>query len=132
MTDHRGSPPNADTPFTPAARSASSRVRQKERFWPTPPHCGLPLSMTFDLARLGWKFLMVVALRAAKLAAGGPAAILEMQRMTAEKTAAMLEAQTAAAMALATGSSPRAATRKAVAPYRRRVKANRRRLVRKK
>ena len=69
---------------------------------------------------------MVMGLRAAKLAAGGPAAILEAQRMTAEKTAAMLEAQAALAMALATGSNPRAATRKAVAPYRRRVKANRR------
>ena len=97
-----------------------------------PLHRGQPLSMTLDLARLGWECWMVMALRAAKLAAGGPAAILEAQRMTAEKTAAMLEAQTAAAMALATGSSPRAATRKAVAPYRRRVKANRQRLVRKK
>jgi hypothetical protein len=87
-----------------------------------PPHPGQPLSMTLDLARLGWECWMDMGLRAAKLAAGGPTAILEAQRMTTEKTAAMLEAQAAAAMALATGSSPRAATRKAVAPYRRRVK----------
>jgi hypothetical protein len=39
-----------------------------------PPHRGLPLSMTFDLARLGWESWVVMALRAAKLAAGGPAA----------------------------------------------------------
>jgi hypothetical protein len=36
-----------------------------------PPHRGLPLSMTFDLARLGWESWVVMALRAAKLAAGG-------------------------------------------------------------
>jgi hypothetical protein len=97
-----------------------------------PRRRGQPLSMTLGLARLGWECWMVMGLRAAKLAAGGPAAILEAQRMTAEKTAAMLEAQAASAMALATGNGPRAATRKAVAPYSRRVKANRRRLVRKK
>jgi geranylgeranyl pyrophosphate synthase len=60
----------------------------------------------------------------------GRTAVLEAQRMTAEKTAAMLEAQAAAGMALATGSSSRAAARKVVAPYRRRVKSNRRRLMR--
>jgi hypothetical protein len=77
------------------------------------------------------KFLEAVADAPRGRVVGDGAVYLAM-RMTAEKTAAMLEAQAAAAMALATGSSPRAATRKAVAPYRRRVKANRRRLVRKK
>jgi hypothetical protein len=46
--------------------------------------------------------------------------------------AAMLEGQAAAVMAIATGSSKAAVTRKAIAPYRRRVKENRRRLTRKK
>ena len=46
----------------------------------------------FDLARLGAEAWMVVALRLAKLAAGGPAAALEAQRMVAEKSAAALEA----------------------------------------
>jgi hypothetical protein len=50
--------------------------------------------------------------------------------MVAEKAAAMLEAQAAAGMALATGASRDAAVRKALTPIRRRVKANRRRLTR--
>jgi hypothetical protein len=89
----------------------------------------LPLGMAFDLARLGFEAWMVIGLRMAKLAAGGPAAAREAQRMTAEKAAAMLEAQTAASVAAATGSSHAAVVRKAIRPYRRRVKANRRRLT---
>ena len=42
-----------------------------------------------------------------------------------------LEGQAAAGMAVATGSSKAAVARKAIAPYRRRVKENRRRLTRK-
>jgi hypothetical protein len=92
-------------------------------------HRNLPFGMAFDLARIGFEAWMVIALRTAKLAGGGPAAVLEAQRMTTEKTAAMWEAQAAAGMALATGSSRRATARKTMAPYRRRVKANRRRLT---
>jgi hypothetical protein len=91
----------------------------------------LPISFAFDLARLGFEAWMVIGLRTAKLAMGGPAAMLEAQRMVAEKTAAMLEGQAAAGMAVATGSSKAAVARKAIAPYRRRVKENRRRLTRK-
>jgi len=91
----------------------------------------LPISFAFDLARLGFEAWMVIGLRTAKLAMGGPAAMLEAQRMVAEKTAAMLEGQAAAGMAVATGSSKVAVARKAIAPYRRRVKENRRRLTRK-
>src|SRR5262249_49635475 len=89
----------------------------------------LPISFAFDLARLGFEAWMVIGLRAAKLAMGGPAAMLEAQRMVAEKTAAMLEDQAAAGMAIATGSSKAAVAQKAIAPYRRRVKENRRRLT---
>jgi hypothetical protein len=88
-------------------------------------------SLAFDFARLGAEAWMVVGLRFAKLAAGGPAAALEAHRMVAEKSAAALEAQFAAAMALATGASHAAAGSKALAGYRRRVRANRRRLMRK-
>src|SRR5262245_2381041 len=91
----------------------------------------LPISFAFDLARLGFEAWMVIGLRTAKLAMGGPAAMLEAQRMVAEKTAAMLESQVAAGMAAATGSSKAAVARKTIAPYRRRVKENRRRLTRK-
>ena len=58
-------------------------------------------------------------------------AMLEAQRMLAEKSAAAFEAQVAAGLALATGARPRTAGRKALAGYRRRVNANRRRLMRK-
>ena len=84
----------------------------------------------FDLARLGAEAWMVIGLRMAKLAAGGPAGLLEAQRMTAEKAGAALEAQLAAGMALASGATAAAAGRKALKGYRRRVKANRRRLYR--
>jgi hypothetical protein len=73
---------------------------------------------------------MVMYLRTAKLAAGGPAGLLEAQRMLAEKRAAMLEAQTALGIAVATGSTLSTTTSKVMAPYRRRVKANRLRLAR--
>ena len=89
-------------------------------------------SFAFDAARLGIEAWMVMGLRLAKLAAGGPAASLEAYRMVAEKSAAAAEAQVAAAMALATGASPAAAGGKALARYRRRVRANRRRLMRRK
>ena len=85
----------------------------------------------FDLMRLGAECWMVMGLRMAKLAAGGPAAAIEAQRMISEKAAAMVEAQAAAGLALALGKSQRSAGRKALAGYRRRVKANRRRLTRK-
>jgi hypothetical protein len=93
-------------------------------------HYNLPFRMAFELARLGLDAWMVMSLRALRLGRGRTA-VLEAQRMTAEKTAAMLEAQAAAGMALATGSSSsRAAARKLIAPYRRRVRSNRRRLMR--
>src|SRR5262249_25351180 len=82
----------------------------------------LPISFAFDLARLGFEAWMVIGLRTAKLAMGGPAAMLEAQRMVAEKTAAMLEGQAAAGVAGAAGSSKAAGAPKAIAPYRRRVK----------
>ena len=90
----------------------------------------LPFRMAFELARLGFDAWMVAGLRTLRLGAGGQAAVLEAQRMIAEKSAAMLEAQAAAAMALAIGSSSRAAARKLIAPYRRRVRSNRHRLMR--
>jgi hypothetical protein len=89
------------------------------------------IAHAFDLARLGAEAWLVIGLRSAKLAAGGPAAMLEAQRMVAEKSAAMLEAQLAAGMAMATGGTREAAGRKALGCYRHRVKANRRRLLRK-
>jgi hypothetical protein len=90
-----------------------------------------PFRAAFELARLGFDAWTVIGLRALRVGRGGRAASLEAQRMTVEKTAAMLEAQVAMAMALTSRSSPRAITRKSLAPYRRRIKANRSRLMRK-
>ena len=89
-------------------------------------------ALALDVARLGAEAWMVMGLRWAKLAAGGPAAGLEAYRMVAEKSAAALDAQLAAAMALTTGAGHAAAGSKALGRYRRRVRANRRRLMRRK
>ncbi len=90
------------------------------------------VSVFFDFARLGVETWMVMGLRVAKLAAGGPAAALEAQRMVVEKSAAAMEAQLAAGVALATGVGHAAAGRKALSRYQQRVRANRRRLMRRK
>jgi len=73
----------------------------------------------------------VIALRLMRLAAGGAAASTEAQRMVVEKAVAAAQAQVAAATALALGRGMQAAARTAGTPYRRAVRANRRRLMRK-
>lgn len=85
----------------------------------------------FDLARLGAESWAVIGLRLAKLAAGGPAAAFEAQRMVTEKAIAAVEAQFAAGLAIAAGATHHAAGRKVLAGYRKRVRANRSRLSRK-
>jgi len=73
----------------------------------------------------------VIGLRMMRLAAGGAAGTREAQRMVVEKAVAAAQAQAAAGMALATGRGSHAAARAAAKPYRRAVRANRRRLTRK-
>ena len=69
----------------------------------------------------------VIALRLMRLASGGTLAADEARRMVAEKMFALGEAQVAVATAWASGRAARAG-RHASAPFRRRVRANRRRL----
>jgi len=69
----------------------------------------------------------VIASRMLRLASGGTLAAEETRRMVAEKIFALGEAQVAVLTSWASGRAPRAA-RKAYAPFRRRVRANRRRL----
>ena len=88
------------------------------------------IALTLDAARLGLEAQQVVALRLMHLAAGGPTVGAEAQRMVSEKAAAFVEAQIAIAAALARGSGHGAA-RQALGCYRRRVRANARRLSRK-
>jgi hypothetical protein len=89
------------------------------------------LRTAFELARLGLDAWAVIGLRTLRLGAGGRAASLEAQRMLVEKAATTVEAQAAIAMALTSGRSPHATSRKLIARYRRRVTANRSRLMRK-
>ena len=79
--------------------------------------------LSFDSAMLIFESQQVIALRLAKLALGGPAAMSEANRMVSEKGFAFAEA--AAHMAL--GGSTEAAVRK----VRRTVRANRKRLTKK-
>ncbi|MGX7704107.1 hypothetical protein [Methylobacterium sp. Gmos1] len=80
------------------------------------------LRLGFDTVRLGLEAQTVVALRLAKLSLGGAAAQVEAQRMVTEK----LEAAAEAAMTIATGGT----AERVVRDYRRKVRANARRLSR--
>lgn len=84
----------------------------------------------FDVARLGFEAQYVVALRLTRLAAGGAIATREANRMVTEKAAALMNAQLAAATALAAGGGPERAAERAFATYRKAVRKNRRRLTR--
>jgi hypothetical protein len=86
------------------------------------------MSAWFETARFAADTQRVVALRMMRLAGGGPLAATEATRMVAEKMAAFTEAQAAVAATMMTGGTFKAASRKAYAPYRRAVRANRRRL----
>jgi hypothetical protein len=82
----------------------------------------------FEAARFATDSNNVIALRLMKIANGGPQATTEATTMVSEKMAAFAEAQGAMFAALATGKSFQAAANKAYGPYRRAVRANRRRL----
>jgi len=80
-----------------------------------------------DAWLLGIEASTVVSLRMLKLAAGGPAARTESRRMVSEKLAAAQSWQRLALTGGLGGSAPTAAGR-TLRHYRRKVKANRRRL----
>jgi hypothetical protein len=84
----------------------------------------------FNAAILGLEAQGVIALRLARIAAGGPAAGAECQLMVEEKFAAAFAASAAAAAALAGGRSIQDAAALALVPVRQRVHANHRRLMR--
>jgi len=85
-------------------------------------------SLGFDMWALGLEASAVIGLRTLKLAAGGPDAQAETGRMIGEKIEA-LGALQAKAMSGAMGMTPVSATRTAVRHYRRKVRANQRRLT---
>jgi geranylgeranyl pyrophosphate synthase len=88
------------------------------------------LGVAHDAAWLLFEAQWVVAARMTRMAAGGALAQTEVQRMVSEKTAAFLEAQILAAGALARGRKAPAAAHQVLRAYRRRVRGNRRRLLR--
>jgi hypothetical protein len=84
----------------------------------------------FDAGRFALDTQCVITLRMMRLASGGPSVAAETQRMIAEKVGALAAAQVAGALSLASGKNAGIAAKRALAPIRRRVRANRRRLAR--
>ena len=82
----------------------------------------------FEAAQFGADSHSVIAMRLMKIASGGPGATTEAHRMVSEKVAAFAESQGVMMAALMKGTSLDTAAVKAYAPYRRAVRANRRRL----
>ena len=80
-------------------------------------------------AELALEAQRVVDLRLRRLAGGGAAGIAEAHLMVTDKMAAVTEAQLAAVMTILTGNGHNAG-KKMLHVYRRRVRANRRRLSR--
>jgi uncharacterized protein YqhQ len=70
----------------------------------------------------------VISMRLMKIAAGGAEAVAECMRMIQEKSTAAAVAQTAGSLALAKGRSIKAATKAAMVPVKKKVRANRKRL----
>lgn len=86
------------------------------------------IQLSLDAWALGLESSAVVGLRGVKLAAGGPAAAAEARRMVSEKIDAGLSLQ-ARALSGTLGATPTDAAGLALAHYRRRVRANWRRLA---
>jgi hypothetical protein len=87
-------------------------------------------SIYFDLFRLACESSMVIGLRMMTFAAGGAKALSEAHLMTAEKMQAAAFVMLNSAFAAAGGKSAEAIGRNAITHYRRKVGANRRRLLR--
>ena len=93
-----------------------------------------PWPAYFQLTQVTWDAAfdanVVITARMMRLASGGALAQCEVQRMVVEKGLTLAEAQLAAAARMMAGAGIAGATRSATDVYRRKVKANRRRLVR--
>lgn len=87
------------------------------------------LDIGLDAWRLATEASAVIGLRMLRIAAGGPAGDAEARLMVSEKVAAGLELQ-AKAVRGGLGVSPTDAAARTLNHYRRKVKANRRRLQR--
>ncbi len=86
-------------------------------------------ALYFETAMLAFEAQQVMALRMMRFWSGGPGAKREAQRAISEKLVAATAAGIAAGASALTGRSDSAIARQAVRGYRKRVRANRRRLV---
>jgi hypothetical protein len=89
-----------------------------------------PWTVWLEATSFGAEAQWVIALRMIRLATGGAVAASEAQRMLSEKVVANMQAQFAACMALAAGRQIQGAARAAAKPYKKAVRANCRRLTR--
>jgi hypothetical protein len=85
------------------------------------------MTASMDAWRLGMEASAVIGLRTMKIAAGGTEGQAESVRMVTEKIDSLWTLQTSA-MTGGLGSTPQRAAAKTIAHYRRKVRANRRRL----
>ena len=89
-----------------------------------------PWSAYLQLTQAAWDTNIVVATRLMRLASGGALAQREAQRMIVENGLTFAEAQFATATRMMAGAGIACATKSASHIYRRKVRKNRRRLVR--
>jgi hypothetical protein len=92
----------------------------------------LPWKPWLDAMIFGFEVQSVITLRLLKIAAGGAGGDAEGTRMVTEQVKAIADAQTAGAVALVQGKSLKTATKRAMTPIKRSVRANHRRLTKKK
>jgi hypothetical protein len=90
------------------------------------PH---PAAAMLQAMQFAFEVQSVVTLRLMRISAGGSEAAVETQRMISEKAEAVWRSHLAAGQAIASGLGSEAVAAAAFRPYRRAVKANRRRLT---
>jgi hypothetical protein len=83
-----------------------------------------------DAVQLGFEAQGVIALRLMRLATGGPSAWPEAHRMVSEKAATVVEAHVATIGSTVMGQKSATVAKKVLRIYKKRVRANRRRLSR--
>lgn len=87
-------------------------------------------ALTFKTIQLGFDAQSVIALRMMRLASGGAGSKAEISRMVTEKASAIAESQVAAAAAVMTGRQDHVVASKVLNVLGKRVRANKRRLSR--
>ena len=86
-------------------------------------------ALSLQTARLGWEAQNVIALRLMRMAVQPTRSQTEARLMVTEKVAALGEAQAAAATAVIKGGKSHRVAKEVLGVYKKRVRANRRRLT---